>query len=185
MRYKISKILFFLIINTLIAVGFTACDKDFLLDKKIEISQKGWAYKDTLNFDFDIKDTMKIYNLYLEIEHGELYPYQNLYVMTHTRFPNGIRAAQRINIDLAQKTGKWLGKNSGNTFTHRVDLQEGAYFNEAGNYTLTLAQHMRNDSLADIKSIRFVMEQTTQTRDKVELKKERKPQEKQKKYLVE
>jgi gliding motility-associated lipoprotein GldH len=185
MRYKISKILFFLIISSFAAVTFIACDKDSLLDKKVAISQQGWTYQDSLNFDFNIKDTMKIYNLYLEVEHGELYPYQNLYVMTHTRFPNGIRAAQRINIDLAQKTGKWLGKSSGSTFTHRVDLQEGAYFNEAGQYTLTLAQHMRRDSLADIKSVRFVIEQTEQTRDKVELKKERKPQEQQKKYLIE
>ncbi len=168
----------------LIAICFAACGENLMYDKKYEIQQQRWAYKDTLNFDFEIKDTMKIYNLYLEIEHGNTYPYQNLYLMTHTKFPSALRPAQQMNVDLAEKSGKWLGKKSGNNWTQRVDLQKDAYFSESGKYTLTLEQFMRRDSLPEINCIRFAVEETKQTREQVEVKKGEKPKEGQKKYLI-
>jgi gliding motility-associated lipoprotein GldH len=169
----------------LFSLVFLACEKDYLVDKKNNIANEKWTYRDSLNFDFEIKDTLKIYNLYLEIEHGESYPFQNLYVMTHTKFPNGIRAAQRLNVDLAEKTGKWQGEKSGNKWTHRVDLQQGAYFSQSGKYCLTLAQFMRHDSLPELNSVRFIVEETAQNRSETANKKEKAPnKDAQKKYLI-
>ena len=163
---------------------FGSCGESRLYDKKQAILNETWTYKDTLNFDFEIADTFKIYNLYVDIEHSENYPFQNIYLMTHTKFPSGERPAQRINVDLANSAGSWLGKKSGKNFTHRIDLQENAYFNKAGKYTLTLAQFMRQDSLP-ISSIRFGVEDTKQTRDKVDVKQGERPKEKAKsKYLI-
>ncbi len=176
----------FLIAFSLLSLFFCACEKTYLLDKKYEIANQQWSYKDSLNFDFEIKDTMKIYNLYLEIEHGESYPFQNLYVMTHTKFPSGARPSQSLSIDLAEKSGKWQGKQSGNNWAQRVDLQQGAFFSESGKYCLTLAQFMRKDSLPEVKSVRFIVEETTQNRsEQVEIKKEKQTtKEAQKKYLI-
>lgn len=158
-------------------IVFASCGDGWMYDKKYDISNKTWTYKDTLNFDFEIKDTFKIYNLYLEVTHDEVYPYQNLYLMTKTAFPTGERPSQRINIDLATNDGVWLGKKSGKSFTHRVDLQQNAYYNRPGKYTLTLAQYMRQDSLP-IESIRFGIEDTKLTRDKIQIKSGERPKEK-------
>ncbi len=140
--------------------GWMACQKNNFFEQKLALPNHFWTYKDTLNFDFAIQDTTRIYNLYLDIEHGTDYPMQNLYVMTHTRFPGGQRPQQRINIDLADNAGKWQGEGTGSTRRIRVNLQQGAFFNVAGNYTLTLEQFMRVDSLKDIRSVTFVVEDT-------------------------
>ncbi len=178
MRYSQILLLF------VFALVFASCGENWIYDKKISISNAQWTYKDSLNFDFEIVDTFKIYNLYVEVEHDETYPFQNIYLMTHTKFPDGERPAQRINVDLANTAGSWLGKKNDKNFTHRIDLQENAYFNKAGKYTLTLAQFMRQDSLP-ISSVRFGIEDTKQTRDKVSVKQGERPKTKpQSKYLV-
>jgi gliding motility-associated lipoprotein GldH len=104
--------------------------------------------------------------------------------MTHTKFPNGLRPAQRLNVDLAEKSGQWRGNKSGNTWTHRVDLQEGAYFSQAGKYTLTISQYMREDSLPHLNTMRFAIEATQLSRNQVELKQGDRPKDNQKKYLI-
>ena len=175
----------FFYIILLFSLLFTACGgEDFIFDKKYEIQNQRWTYKDTLDFNFEIKDTLKIYNLYLEIEHGDVYPYQNLYMMTHTKFPDGLRPKQQLNVNLAEKSGKWEGKKSGKNWIQRVDLQKDAYFSESGNYTLTLEQFMRRDSLPEIKSVRFAIEATKLSREQVKLKKGEMSKEGQKKYLI-
>ena len=173
-----------------LCAGFllSSCSDNYVYQKKHEFPGERWTYQDSINFDFTISDTLKIYNLYLEVEHGDAYPYQNIYTMTHTRFPGGQRPAQQLNIDLAEKSGKWQGKKSGSTWLQRVDLQRGAYFSQLGNYTLTLHQYMRSDSLPALKSIKFAIEQTENQRDATmkEVKKERKGNaEAQRKYLPE
>lgn len=173
-----------LVLCSITILLLSACGDKYMHDSSKKIDANTWAYKDTLDYAFSIKDTMKIYNLYLEVSHGEAYPFQNLYVMTHTQFPNKMRVAQQLNIDLAEKSGQWRGKKSGGTWTHRVDLQEGAYFSQVGDYSLTLAQHMRKDSLPALENIRFIVEETPQSRDKVDIKKGQRPQETQKKYIV-
>jgi hypothetical protein len=50
---------------------------------------------------------------------------------------------------------------------------------------LTLAQCMRHDSLPALKSVRFIIEETTQNRSQAEIKKENKTnKDGQKKYLI-
>lgn len=171
------------ILTSIIFIGFiiffSSCKEKYSFDKKYDIANQSWKYIDTLNFDFEIKDSMKIYNLYLEVTHGDSYPYQNLYMMTHTKFPNGMRPSQLLNIDLAEKTGKWQGEKSGDNWTQKVDLQKGAFFNQVGKYTLTLSQYMRQDSLPALKSIRFAIEETKQSRNE-DIKTDKKPSEKSK-----
>jgi gliding motility-associated lipoprotein GldH len=167
----------------------SACSENFIFEKKHVFPNAKWTYQDSVNFDFTILDTLKIYNLYLEIEHGDTYPYQNIYTMTQTLFPEGQRPSQLLNVNLAEQSGKWEGKKSGENWTQRVDLQKGAFFSQSGNYTLTLRQYMRTDSLPDVKSIKFAVEQTSDVRkpEDMQIKKEKKEKkgnaEAQRKYL--
>lgn len=170
------------------ALLLSSCSENFIYDKKHQLEGERWTYRDSVDFNFTIADTLKIYNFYLEVEHGDAYPFQNIYTLTHTRFPGGQRPAQLLNIDLAEKSGKWQGKKSGGNWIQRVDLQRGAYFSQMGDYTLTLHQYMRSDSIPSIHSIRFAIEQTDQQRDgkMPEVKKERRGNaEAQRKYLPE
>lgn len=136
------------------------CGENFYYQKKYTLDEQQWTYADSLQFEMTIPDTSITYNLYLEIEHGTDYSKQNLYTKIHTTFPDGKRLSEQISIELADKTGKWNGNCSRDVCTARIFLQEGAVFNQIGDYTFTLEQFMRINPLPSIKSISFMLEKT-------------------------
>lgn len=141
----------------------TACGPNYTFNKTYTIDQEAWAYADTLNFEVDIKDTTRIYNLYLEVaHHPENYGFQNLYTKIHTSFPSGNRLGKMVSLELANKAGLWLGQCSGSKCKLTIPIQEGAYFNEAGTYTFTIEQFMRVSPLPGIQSLALKIEDTGQ-----------------------
>ena len=146
---KISPFLF------LIGLLFlAACGKEkVVFEKNYDLKNEQWTYADTLNFDFQIADTMAIYDLVLNVKHGSNYPMQNIYTNIYTQFPSGERIKQLLNVNLADNTGKWEGKCSSNTCNFEVKIQENAFFNAIGKHTIKLEQYMRVESLAGVKSV--------------------------------
>jgi gliding motility-associated lipoprotein GldH len=138
----------------IIACLSTACNKEEILFEKEYPCQNGtWQHKDTLDFAFDIADTMALYDIVLTVKHRTDYAYQNIYTQIFTKFPAGERTKQLVNIDLADNTGKWNGTGSGKTREYDVDIQQNAFFNQAGKHVITLEQFMRTESLAGIESV--------------------------------
>ena len=155
-------VLFFLLL--FFTITFVSCGPDYAYKKSFEIGDQAWAYADTLDFDFRIEDTTLIYNLYLEVEHTRDYGFQNLYTRIHTRFPDGARLSELLSLELADKTGFWLGDCRGEICTLRIPIQEGAYFNQAGAYTIQLEQYMRVDPLPGVRAMALLLENTGRQR---------------------
>ncbi|MCB9275757.1 MAG: gliding motility lipoprotein GldH [Lewinellaceae bacterium] len=147
-----------------IAILLSSCGPAYEFKQKYDIDAEQWAYADTLDFTFAVKDTAVIYNLYLEVTHSTGFAYQNLYTQIYTRFPSGERIKELLSLELAGKGGIWLGDCGKNYCTLRIPIQEGAFFNQAGEYTITLQQFMRVDPVAGVRSIRFLLEDTGQRR---------------------
>jgi len=45
------------------ALVFTSCGETYFYEKTYELPDNQWSYADTLNFEVDITDTIKTYNL--------------------------------------------------------------------------------------------------------------------------
>ncbi len=148
----------FLFVLCISILFFSACGPEVIFEKKLEIPASGWTYQDTLHYEFEIMDTSKVYNLFLDLGHTTDFSSQNLYVKLYTGFPNGQRPAQRLSIDIADKTGAWLGKCSGEKCQLDLPIQSNAYFNQLGTYSFTVEQFMRVDSLAEVLSAAFRIE---------------------------
>ncbi len=137
---------------------FSACGPDYIVQKSIELPTHKWSYADSIYAEVEITDTMKLYNLYLDIDHSTSYSNQNLYLFIKTRFPDGQLSSQQLSVDLADKQGNWQGKCNSEQCHLRIYLQDGAFFNSAGNYSFSVAQHMRVDSLPGILGLGFSIE---------------------------
>ena len=143
-----------LALAALISVVLVSCGKEkVIFEKKYDLKNGQWAYADTLNFAFNIADTMEIYDIVMTIKHTPQYPMQNMYTHIYTKFPSGERIVQLLNIDLADNTGKWEGDCSGSECRFEIPIQPNAFFNAAGQHLITLEQYMRMESLAGINSI--------------------------------
>lgn len=138
----------------------TACGPHYDVKEFREIKDGKWYYKDSLSYDFTIKDTSKIYNLYLQVEHADTFAYENLYVKIHTIFPNNQRLEQQVSLELANKAGIWNEESNGGECRPLIALQEGAFFNQIGKYKLTIEQFMRFEPVLGVKKIGFLLQNT-------------------------
>ncbi len=137
----------------------TACGPDYAFQEVKKIPDSGsWAYADTLNFNFTITDTVSRYNFYLDFEHSDTFPAQNIYLKLSTRFPDGHRLTRVRSFEFFNVQGGTLGTCSGHDCDLRSTLQENAYFKQTGEYILTVEQNTRLDHLTGIKSVGLILE---------------------------
>ena len=148
----------------LVGIMLQSCGKDYAYQKEYDIPQMTWDYMDTLNFNFEIEDTLTLYNLYLQIEHVEDYAYQNLYTKISTKFPEGELLEEVLSLELADKVGNWEGQCSGEVCKLTIPIQENAYFNTNGEYQITIEQFMRKSPLVGIRKIGFILEKTAKSK---------------------
>ena len=155
-----------LILFLLVVVVLAGCGEDYIYQDSHPFAQAGWTYADSLQFDFEIADTSKRYNLLLTIHHTPDYPYENLYVKFATIFPKGQaalhgsnRVEQITSLQLARKEGSWLGQCSSEECELTIPIQTNTWFPNPGQYSLHIAQYMRQDSLVDVKAIDFAIQE--------------------------
>jgi gliding motility-associated lipoprotein GldH len=145
---------------TLFSFLLIACGPNIIYESKKDISNSTWLYKDSIKFAFEIKDTNKVYNIWLDIDHNSDYPFQNLYTKIYTHFPQKEVLNQQLSIELADFTGKWNGTGTGKNIKYNLLLQENAVFEAKGAYTIVLEQYTRQDSLKGINELGLRLEET-------------------------
>ncbi len=150
-----------ILLNTLL---ITACVKPTLVDRESDIPESGWAYADTLRWDFEVADTNAIYDLLLTIEHGTDFRYQNCYVQFHTLFPQGEVLTEKVSLELQTQVGQWLGDCGSSDCELTIPIQQNAFFNQPGKYAILMEQFMRQDSLPGIESFNLRIEDTGKRR---------------------
>lgn len=148
----------------LLLFALSSCGPNFIAYEKHRFNADTWTYADSVTFQVAIADTTVLYNLYLDLQHGEDYDFQNLYTKIRTTFPSGRELNQVVSLQLADPVGRWDGQGRGRWRRLRLPLQEGAIFQEAGKYTFTIAQHTRQERLPQVRSLAFGLEQTPQPR---------------------
>ena len=147
MKIKIS-ILFLLI-------GIWACGPEPVYDETIAIETEHWIYENQLDFEMEILDTTQVSELQLIIDHSVDYSFENIYLKVNTQFPDGKKQDERLSIDLADKTGKWIGKCLSENCKLKVYLLEKFKFPEQGVYHFVFEQHSRQDSLRGINALQL------------------------------
>lgn len=126
-------------------------NSQYLFRENTSIENETWLVNNQVPFHFTATDTQEIYKIGFNIRYTNAYPMQNIYVFLHTVFPNGMKAHDTIDIDLFSYDGQPLGEGK-----KIIELQK--YFSRVqfpmtGQYTMTLEQAMRVDSLPGMVSI--------------------------------
>ncbi len=142
----------------------SGCDKARIIDENKEIPASGWYYKNKLGFDFEIKDTNRVYTVYVNVRAENDYPFSNLFVMLHQRNPGNKDTSFRSELTLINENGKWLGKGLGDLFDFQLPVMERVRFKEKGLYHFDLEQNMRLDTLPHIMSAGMRVEDVALTR---------------------
>jgi gliding motility-associated lipoprotein GldH len=132
-------------------------------EKNLEVPGHEWAYNYKPAFEVTLQpaDTAYLYNIYVNIRHKDAYPYSNIYLLINTQFPGEQPVSQRVELPLADMSGKWLGSGPDGVkanklddiYEHRIPIQTKAILNKPGTYKFTFEQNMRQNPLPDIMNV--------------------------------
>ncbi len=149
--------------GVIIALLFLAgCMPSPYYQKAVSVPHTAWDYSFQPAFEFEIEDTAALYNLYFLIRHTEAYPYSNIWLWVYTTEPGDtIAERSRIEIPLAEKSGKWLGRGMGSIWEHRMPITRNdapMVFPRPGRYEIRFEQNMRVDPLPEVLQVGLRLE---------------------------
>ena len=129
-------------------IALTSCDPRRVFDENKSLPDNVWDRKNQLTFDIPITDTVSAHNVYVNVRNAEGYPYSNLFLYIHTRFPDGKTVYNdTLECTLADGNGKWLGSGAGDIFDNQIPFKGHVRFKQAGVYHISIEQGMRLEKL--------------------------------------
>ena len=152
MRVALNQLASFLFFTLLLS-----CGEGYFFKEKIAFSEKGWTYQEKLNFSFEVKDTSQLHNIFLEIEHKETFPTQNIYVNLYTGMKGEVYKKNEISLELFNKLGLPKGKCKNEICKTLIPIQTSTFFDKAGTYAFEIEQNNRSNPIRDILSVTFLL----------------------------
>ena len=133
-----------------------ACMHIDLFEKTVNIPNHSWKSEFRPEFTFTIKDTSSPYDVHLILRHSDLYHFNNIWLNVGIKRP-GVDSTFtfKVNARLATNDKGWLGAGMDDIYEHRISLINDLINNnislkQAGTYTITLQQIMREDPLENV-----------------------------------
>lgn len=142
--------------NTLIIILFSLClgsclpgHNDYSEYKELPVD--GWPYNQSLTFTPDQGDSIANCTLSVALRHTNLYPYANIYLEVSYADTIGTTHRDTLNIKLADRYGRWLGKGVGPGF-QIVDTVRTRHTRIKGS-DIKVRHVMRVDTLREIDMV--------------------------------
>jgi len=131
-----------IIINSLLLILYS-CDPDMVYDNYQKTENGKWTWNDKKVFNFPVTDSLNRYNILINIRHTTEYPKSNLFVFVTIKAPNGYLMSDTVEIQIADKRGKWLGNGFGDIKLISRMYKKGITFRYTGEYAFLIEQGMR------------------------------------------
>ena len=152
MKYLLQRVAWFTGIVLFLFFTQGCVDKTVFDDTK-DIENSVWKTDEKLVFEYTIADSLYLYDFYLKVRHNTNYKYSNLYLFIDTRLPDGQWGRDTVELVLADKSGKWLGKGIGRMRDVQVLLKGAVRLPMRGEYRFELEQAMRDEELEGISGV--------------------------------
>lgn len=121
------------------------CDKKRVFDDYKPIKDAKWHKDSVVNFELGEIDSLKNYNLFINLRNNNDFKYNNLFLITEIRFPQGKVITDTLEYEMAAPGGEWLGKGFGDVKESKLWYKENVKFNEPGKYEVNIKQAMRKN----------------------------------------
>ncbi|OIQ31100.1 MAG: gliding motility lipoprotein GldH [Bacteroidetes bacterium MedPE-SWsnd-G2] len=152
----------------LILVCF-ACDSNRVFDAYKSVPDK-WHKDSIISFKVSPPDSIKPYNLFVNLRNTNDYKYSNLFLIVEMDYPNGKVVKDTLEYTMAAPNGELLGEGFTDVKENKLwfkGYNSPFVFNESGEYTVNIQHAMRENGkvkgveyLDGITDIGFRIEQT-------------------------
>ncbi|SHM87610.1 gliding motility lipoprotein GldH [Polaribacter sp. KT 15] len=118
-----------------------------------------WKSNQDLTFNFEVKDTIRPKNLFINIRNNNEYEYSNLFIITTLKFPNNTTVIDTLQYEMADEKGVFLGSGFSSIKENKLFYKEEKVFPTSGNYVLSVKQAMRkNGEINEIKNLKGILD---------------------------
>ena len=147
---------FFILITTLIFI--IACDSNRVLDKYTALPDV-WKKEDTISFTFESPDTLKTYNMFLNLRNNNLYEFSNLFLIVRLNTPSNNTIVDTLEYEMAYPNGEWMGTGFSDLKENKLWYKEAFRFKEKGMYQINIQHAMRkNGSIKGVDYLKGITE---------------------------
>ncbi|MCB0451963.1 MAG: gliding motility lipoprotein GldH [Aequorivita sp.] len=151
----------------LLAVIFVSCESNTVFSETRSMDGF-WGADEVVEFKLPEMDSLKKYNLFLNIRNTNEYKFNNIFLIVSMNFPHGKTVTDTLEYRMANPDGSWMGQGIGDVKENKLWYKENVQFFEDGGYTIDIAQAMRNNGdvegvtkLEGITDVGFSIEETT------------------------
>lgn len=123
---------------------FFSCQSEVVFSDSISLNNS-WNYENTAEFELPQLDTLKKYNLFLNIRNTNDYPYNNIFLIVSMNFPHGKTITDTLEYRMAHPDGTWMGHGFGKIKENKLWYKEQVSFSEPGTYRVHINHAMRNN----------------------------------------
>ncbi|MEM0517668.1 MULTISPECIES: gliding motility lipoprotein GldH [Aequorivita] len=135
-----NRVLAFLLITVLLV----SCESDTVFSE-IRAMDDHWGANEVVSFALPELDSLKQYNLFVNIRNSNEYKFNNLFLIVSMNFPHGKTVTDTLEYRMANPDGSWMGQGIGDVKENKLWYKENVRFLENGHYTVDIAQAMRNN----------------------------------------
>lgn len=150
----------------LFAWTMVSCDSHTVFSETTSLEGQ-WGSEETVQFSLPELDSLKTYNLFINIRNTNDYKYNNLFLIVSMNFPHGKTITDTLEYRMAAPDGSWMGQGIGDIKENKLWYKEDVRFFEDGVYTVEIAHAMRNNGevegvskLTGIMDVGFSIEET-------------------------
>lgn len=135
----------FKIVAPLLAlILFVSCDSNIVVSKNKSLSGF-WNKNEVIHFSIPQLDSIKTYNIFVDLRNTNDYKYSNIFLIVSMHFPHGKTLTDTLEYKMANPDGSWLGKGIGNVKENKLWYKEHVSFLEKGEYNLSISHAVRNN----------------------------------------
>lgn len=111
-----------------------------------------WGQDEVVEFQIPQLDSLRNYNMFLNIRNTNEYKFNNIFLIVSINFPHGKTITDTLEYRMANPDGTWMGYGLGDVKENKLWFKEGVRFFEDGEYSVTVEQAMRNNG--DVEGVK-------------------------------
>ena len=119
-----------------------ACDSSQVYDEYQSLSGF-WNKSDVVSFRISPPDSIKPYNLFLNLRNSSDYKFNNLHLIVELNYPNGKVLKDTLEFRMTETDGTFLGSGFTDIKENKLWYKELLVFEESGEYEVNIQHAMR------------------------------------------
>jgi gliding motility-associated lipoprotein GldH len=135
-----------------------SCDTNHVLDD-YETLPKVWKNGDSISFAFKSPDTLKTYDVFINLRNNNDYEFSNLFLIVGLKTPSNNKTIDTLEYQMTSPNGEWLGSGFSEIKENKLWYKDAIQFKEDGNYTLTIEHAIRkNGNVNGVEQLKGITE---------------------------